>query len=95
LENSYLRKRPQKQHLRQDDSGSSPEISDEDFGSEEGSDMDQATAPPTHESATKKLGDNIVKKSKYNKPDESKESKDRRTIFIGNLPVEVAKSKAS
>lgn len=35
------------------------------------------------------------KKQKYVPEDESKSDRDRRTIFIGNLPVETAKSKVS
>lgn len=55
-------------------------------------------APPQHESlastsTTKRVRERVPKsKSKYTPPDETKEQRDARTIFIGNLPVEIIKS---
>lgn len=38
---------------------------------------------------------NIGSKSKYSPPDETQEQREARTIFVGNLSVEVAQKKAS
>lgn len=52
-----------------------------------------------HESKRGPAGDKVAqkkqKKQKFVPEDESKADRDRRTIFIGNLPVETAKSKVS
>lgn len=52
-----------------------------------------------HESKRGPAGDKAAqkkqKKQKFAPEDESKTDRDRRTIFIGNLPVETAKSKVS
>lgn len=52
-----------------------------------------------HESKRGPAGDKAAqkkqKKQKFVPEDESKADRDRRTIFIGNLPVESAKSKVS
>jgi len=58
---------------------------------------EESTAPPQHESLaakTSRKNDRTPKnKAKYVPPEETKEQRDERTIFMGNLPTEVAKSK--
>lgn len=64
----------------------------------EGSDSDDPDAPPpVHESLLpkKEKRDRGRKKDKvrYVPPGETREQRDSRTIFVGNVPVEVVKSK--
>lgn len=65
---------------------------------EVGSQMDEDNEF-VHESKRGPVGDKSTqkkqKKIKFVPEDESKTDRDRRTIFIGNLPVETAKSKVS
>jgi nucleolar protein 12 len=82
MESNYLR-----ESMAAEDSGDDP--------SEE-SDEDADFSPPIHESLTVKKDQRIshsVGKRKHAPSDETSEKRDARTIFIGNLPVEVAKSK--
>ncbi|VDC01324.1 unnamed protein product [Peniophora sp. CBMAI 1063] len=63
------------------------------------SDSDDADAPPpVHESLLPKIErrDRGKKKDKtrYVPPGETKEQRDARTVFVGNVPVEVVKSKS-
>ncbi|KAE9410623.1 hypothetical protein BT96DRAFT_953167 [Gymnopus androsaceus JB14] len=51
-------------------------------------------SPPQHESLTKKQRTKKLPKSKYVPPAESTEQRDLRTIFIGNLSVEVSQEKS-
>lgn len=57
---------------------------------------DDANTIPQHESIagpSKKRDRGPKNKIKYTPLDESKEKRDERTIFVGNLPAEVAKNK--
>lgn len=69
-----------------------------DSGSEEASDSDDEGDPSNlvHESLTKGAKSRQRErhnKSKYIPPDETPERRNARTIFVGNVPVEVAKSR--
>ena len=64
---------------------------------ESSSEAEDNIVPPQHESLTAKTleeKDGGPKtKTKYVPPEETKEQRDERTIFVGNLPPEMAKSK--
>ena len=71
----------------------------DDVGSvnESSSDVDWDLEPPMHEthasdSATK-VRSKSRKKTKFSPPDETPAQRDARTIFVGNIPIDVAKSK--
>ena len=67
---------------------------DEDAG--ESSDDEHTTAPPVHETITKNGKKSSVatrSRSAYVPSGETKEQREARTVFIGNIPMEVAKSK--
>ena len=51
-------------------------------------------APLMHESSLNQRPSR-QKVKKYTKPEETKNEKNDRTIFIGNLPVEIAKTKVT
>ena len=50
---------------------------------------------PQHESLAKKKGKKASKKLKFVPQDETKEQRDARTVFIGNLPAEIVTSRVS
>ena len=58
---------------------------------------DQDAEPPMHETHTSasatKLRSKPRKKAKYVTPGETPAQRDARTIFVGNIPIDVAKSK--
>ncbi|KIK62418.1 hypothetical protein GYMLUDRAFT_58188 [Collybiopsis luxurians FD-317 M1] len=101
LENAYLSRT-----LKRKDKGKGPESPDEeqndgDKFQEESEDHDGVSSednssPPQHESLTKKQRTKKVLKSKtrYVPPDETPEQRNARTIFIGNLSVEVSQKKS-
>ncbi|KAJ4480087.1 hypothetical protein J3R30DRAFT_3873990 [Lentinula aciculospora] len=70
------------------------EEGDEDSSSSEDDDEDRP--PPQHESLTKKQSSKKPPKSisKYVPPDETLEQRNARTIFVGNLNVEVSQKKS-
>jgi hypothetical protein len=69
---------------------------DEDDEDSEAEVEDDEDTELVHEAAVKgKAKQKKVKAQKYVPENESKEDRDRRTIFVGNLPLEVAKSKVS
>lgn len=64
---------------------------------DEDEENDENVPPPQHESLgagpSQKRDRGSKNKTKYIPQDETKEQKDERTIFIGNLPADVAKNK--
>lgn len=61
-------------------------------------DDDDSDAELVHEalaSTSSRKRKQAVKLPKYTPADETSQQRDRRSIFVGNLPIEVAKSKAS
>lgn len=76
--------------LDDDDEGQDIEALDS-----EGEDEDENAPPPVHESLLKDSKSNGKSNKKNKDDDEPKEVKDRRTLFIGNLPIEAVKSRVS
>lgn len=76
--------------LEDDDEGQDIEALDS-----EGEDEDENAPPPVHESLLKDSKSNGKSNKKNKDDDEPKEVKDRRTLFIGNLPIEAVKSRVS
>jgi hypothetical protein len=95
LENNYLRNLAKPSKPARPETPSEQEKGDEEapLASGHNSDDEQDIVPPVHESTLNRTSSTSRITPKYVKPDESKEDKERRTIFIGNLPVETAKSK--
>ncbi|KAI0313594.1 hypothetical protein OF83DRAFT_1175533 [Amylostereum chailletii] len=64
---------------------------------EEGSDEDEEedTAPPVHESLLGGKTHSKKKAPRYVPLEETSERRDDRTVFVGNVPVEVAKNKSA
>jgi nucleolar protein 12 len=73
-------------------SSKSKDVKTGDMPSDELEDEDDSAAL-VHESITGKT--NSSKKAKYVPEGETSETRDQRTIFIGNLPLEVAKNRVS
>jgi len=72
-----------------------PEVAEDDEQDSE-AELEEEDEELVHEAASKgKKKQKKVKAQKYIPENESKEDRDRRTIFVGNLPLEVAKSKVS
>jgi nucleolar protein 12 len=105
LEDAYLMKNmartlpraPSKHSKPKPDSAASESGTDDEptLGNEDESD-DSEFSPLVHESiAPQKRDRSSKKKTKYIPEGETKEDRDARTIFIGNISVEVAKSKVS
>ncbi|KAF8575321.1 hypothetical protein K439DRAFT_1641486 [Ramaria rubella] len=65
--------------------------------SEPEEDDNEDAPPPAHETqrCSKNVRQKVLKKAKYVPPDETPAQKDARTIFVGNIPIAVAKSKSS
>ncbi|TDL22968.1 hypothetical protein BD410DRAFT_769344 [Rickenella mellea] len=88
LENQYLSR------TTKSASGATPLGDDgqEDSGSDEG---DGSTELPVHESVGKQARKTNTKgsKLKYVPEDETREQRDARTVFVGNIPTEVVKSR--
>ena len=55
----------------------------------------EATSPIPADDAKKNKKDRRVKKTKYTPEGESEVDRDRRTVFVGNVDVEILKSKVS
>ena len=71
-----------------------------DISEAESSGMDDDNAPPpaheTHSASGQgKIHSKSHKKAKYVPPDETAAQRDARTVFVGNIPVSVAKSKVT
>lgn len=64
-------------------------VDDEAEGSDNEGDLDKLV----HESLTKKDKKVRTPKTKYVPSEETAELRDQRTIFVGNLPIEVASKK--
>jgi len=59
---------------------------------------DESDAELVHEamaSTSSRKRKQATKLPKYTPADETSQDRDKRSIFVGNLPIEVAKSKAS
>lgn len=79
LEDAYLSSKPPTTRPKQDDSDSS-----------ESSEPESDAEPIVHESLTKRTRTPKTKPTKYAPPDETPAQRDARTIFVGNLSVQVA-----
>ncbi|THU91285.1 hypothetical protein K435DRAFT_863536 [Dendrothele bispora CBS 962.96] len=98
---------PNKTAKNRDSEGSSEEsdeVEDENEnrmevdGEEDDGEEDVDAPPPQHESLSSKKGKERAKskrKGKYVPPGETPDQRDARTIFVGNLSLEVAQKKAS
>jgi nucleolar protein 12 len=85
LEESYFKRRNEKSAV------SKEKVSGDSSSEDEGSDTH-----PVHESMSKDGRTERPRARKaFVKPDETKEDRDRRTVFVGNLPVGVAKERVS
>ncbi|KAF5392215.1 hypothetical protein D9757_001422 [Collybiopsis confluens] len=98
LENAYLSRT-----LKRKDKGKAPEYNEEDIGPDsegeeeiEGDSSSNEESIPQHESITKMQHSKKISKpkSKYIPPEETLEQRNARTIFVGNLSVEVAQKKS-
>ncbi|GJJ12991.1 hypothetical protein Clacol_007240 [Clathrus columnatus] len=78
-----------------DDSKSEETVEKDESSEDEDDDYDLNAPPPKHETQTTSQARirKKAKKSKYVPPDESPAQRDARTIFIGNVPIEVIKSR--
>ncbi|KAF7350889.1 RRM domain-containing protein [Mycena sanguinolenta] len=91
LENAYLGK------MRSDKPGAPAEVSEEeeieadDSGDSDSDDPD--APPPVHESLTKRVRTKPAKKAKTVPENETPIQRNARTLFIGELPLEVAQKK--
>jgi len=93
LEDNYLTRKTSHKPPIDEDASTAHESS----GGEDDDDDDMDADPPTHEThsgaAIPKSRTKSRKKTKYVPPDETPAQRDARTIFVGNIPVDVAKSK--
>lgn len=70
---------------------SSDENDDED---DEGDEEEEATKSTTHEFLLSKVGNNCVRRKLQERTQESEGVRDKRSIFVGNLPIDCVESKS-
>jgi nucleolar protein 12 len=77
--------------------GPSKAVEEEDNELSEGSeiDTDEELVHETTDTTSKRKRKLATKLPKYTPADETSQDRDRRSIFVGNLPIEVTKSKVS
>lgn len=95
IEDAYYQKRTARVRAK---SQSEADVTEDPSAHSENDLSDNMDDPlPTHESLSKPTGGQAARKktNKYVKEGETAEEKARRTIFIGNLPVDIVKSKVS
>lgn len=107
LENRYLRRAsalkkvpaPQSNSPSEENANTNSDVSSDDDDDEEkddsaseDGDYDVNAPPPKHETQTR-TRKKKTKKAKYVPPDESPAQRDARTVFIGNVSIDIVKSR--